>query len=239
MKGLPSKDYHLIPNFVKPVLRPLYSVALSSRLGTKIASVIHPESRNKLHQYWREPRDESNLPQNYLVGREVRSQLLVKMIRRYASPNAKILEIGCNVGRNLNYLFEAGFKHLAGIEISQEAVRLLKQAYPEMAHNARIYTAPVEEMIQSIEDREFNVVFTMATFGHIHTESEWIFRETVRIAKDYLITIEAEGGRYWGHYPRNYRQVFESLGMKQVEVIDCSQVEGYSSNHMARVFKKI
>jgi len=239
MKNSPAKDYLFIPNFVKPVLRPLYSVALSSRLGRKIALALYPESRNTLHQYWREPRDESNLPQNYLVGRQVRSQLLVKMIREYASPSAKILEIGCNVGRNLNYLFEAGFKNLAGIEISQKAVQLLNQAYPEMAHSARIYTAPVEEVIKSIEDGEFNVVFTMATFGHIHTESEWIFGETVRITKDSLITIEAEGVRYWGHYPRNYRKVFESLGMKQVEVIDCSKVEGYSTNHMARVFKKI
>lgn len=96
----------LIPDFIKPVLRPLYSIAMSSCLGRKIASkivlVLYPESSNTLHQYWREPRDESNLPQNYFVGRQVRSHLLVKMTKEYASPNAKILEIGIGILKHVH-----------------------------------------------------------------------------------------------------------------------------------------
>lgn len=228
----------LIPDFIKPVLRPLYSLGRSSRLFTKIALALYPESRNAVYQYWRETWSSSNPPQARLEEKEQRSQFLVKIVERYATPSAKILEIGCDVGRSLNYLFLAGFENLAGIEISEEAVQFLKQSYPEMARNTKFYNMPVEEIIKRIKEHEFDIVFTMATFGHIHTDSDWIFPEVVRITKDILITIEEEHTRYWWHFPRNYREVFEPLGMRQIEGINCSEVEGLS-RFITRVFKKI
>lgn len=117
----------LVPNFLKPVLRPIKRAFVSSRLYRKI--FYHPKSRNELHQYWRQPWDGFNLPQDYLKG-EARSQFLGEIMNKYAKPNSIILEVGCNVGRNLNYLFLAGFRRLSGIEISEKAVQLLKESYP-------------------------------------------------------------------------------------------------------------
>ena len=123
--------------------------------------------------------------------------------KRYVTPNTRILEIGCNVGRNLNYLFLAGFQNLEGIEISGSAVELLSQSYPEMARYTKIYNMPVEEIIKKFRDNEFDVVFTMAVLEHIHIDSECVFPEMMRITKDFLITIEDEYGLFWRHFPRN------------------------------------
>ena len=38
--------------------------------------------------------------------------------------NLKILELGCNVGRNLNFLLNNNFKNLSGIEINMNAIEL-------------------------------------------------------------------------------------------------------------------
>jgi len=227
---------NLIPNFLKPILRPIYRAFVSSWVYRKI--VYRPKSRNELHQYWRQPWDGSNLPQGYLEGK-ARSQFLVGIMKKYVNPDAKILEIGCNVGRNLNYLFQDGFKKLEGIEISEKAVRLLKEAYPEMASHTNIYNIPVEEIIKDFRDCEFDVVFTMAVLEHIHTDSEWVFHEMVRITKDFLIIIEDEHGLSWRHFPRNYKKVFDPLGMKQIEEINCGEVHGLGSNFFARIFKKV
>ena len=165
----------------------------------------------------------------------------MKIIKKRAKPNAKILEIGCNVGRTLNYLFLAGFRDLSGIEINEEAVQLLKQSFPEMAGHAAIHNAPVEKSIGQFGNGEFDIVFTMAVLEHIHRDSTWIFPEIVRIAKDYLVTVEDERSRGWRHFPRNYARVFESLGMKQIEEIRCNEIDGlnYSgSQFYARVFAK-
>jgi len=181
--------------------------------------------------------DAANIPRTYLEG-AARSQFLVNIIQKYAKPNAKILEIGCNVGRNLNYLFKAGFSDLSGIEINEEAVLLLKKSFPEMADRIAIYNTPVEESIGHFGNDEFNIVFTMAVLEHIHRDSEWIFPEIVRIAKDYLVTIEDEEGLSGRHFPRNYKRIFESLCMKQIEETRCDEIDGLGSRFYMRVFSK-
>lgn len=233
--GSKMRFNNLFTNLLKPVLKPIYHTFVSSWIYKKIT--YHPKSRNELHRYWRNP-DISNLPQSYLTE-TARSQFLMGIIKKYVKPDAKILEIGCNVGRNLNYLFQAGFKNLEGIEINKKAVQLLKKTYPEMARHTKIYNVPIEEIIKELKDGEFDVVFTMAVFEHIHRDSEWTFSEAVRITKDFLITIEDEHNLSWRHFPRNYIKVFKPLGMKEIEEINCREVDGLNSGFFARIFKKV
>jgi SAM-dependent methyltransferase len=193
---------------------------------------------NELHTYWKRPWDVSNLPEGYLYGKE-RSQFLVELLKKYADSQSVILEIGCNVGRNLNYLFLAGFKKLVAVEISKEAIKQLKQSFPELAKYAKIYNMPVEEIITKFEDGAFDIVFTMAVLEHIHPDSGFIFSEMARITKRFLVTIEDEQGVSWRHFPRNYAKVFESLGLEQIENFNCRKVLGLGGDFFARVFKKV
>jgi SAM-dependent methyltransferase len=221
---------NLVPDLLKPLLRPIYRVYIKITYRHK--------SRDELYQYWRQPWDGSNLPQDYLEGK-ARSQFLVEIMKTYANPDTKILEIGCNVGRNLNHLFLAGFKNLEGVEISEKAVQLLKDSYLEMASHIKIYNMPIEEIIKEFRDDEFDIVFTMAVLEHIHTDSEWIFPEIVRITKDFMITIEDEIRISWRHFPRHYKKIFEPLGLRQIQEINCNGVNGLGGNFFARVFKKV
>jgi hypothetical protein len=138
----------------------------------------------------------------------------------------------------LAHLFRAGITKLGGIEINAEAVKLLRQTFPDVASHAEIYNAAVEDVIRTLPYGAFNIVFTMAVLEHIHRDSEWTFREMARVAKDYLITIEDEKSSGWGHFRRNYRKVFERFGMEQVELVDCGGVEGFGAGFFARVFAK-
>lgn len=224
---------NLVPEFAKPVLRPIYYSLITSGIYRRIKH--RPQSRDELHRYWEAPYDSDNLHQDYFKG-EIRSQFLVKILERKAEVNARVLEIGSNVGRNLYYLYLAGFRKLSGIELSEKAIALLKEAYPEMASHATIYNKPVEEAIKTFSDCEFDVVFTMAVLEHIHTDSEWVFPEIARITNHCLITIEDEYCLSWRHFPRNYKNVFEPLGMKQIEEMNCRDVEGLGSAYIARIF---
>ena len=216
-----------VSTVIKPVLRPVYR------------EIVHrPKARRELHDYWQRPWDGSNRPEGYLEGKE-KSEFLLKLIDKHADRQSRIIEIGCNVGRNLNHLFLAGFTRLEGIEISAAAVELLNQSYPEMARNSVIHNTPVEDLIAEFEDNEFDIVFTMAVLEHIHRDSEWIFAEMVRIARKRLITIEDERGFSWRHFPRNYRKIFETLGMKQIEELGCNGVDQLGSDFYARVFTRL
>ena len=225
-----------VPNFIKIALKPLYHLIASSRIYKIIA--YRPKSRDELHWFWRNPWDGSNRPHEYLEGKE-RSEFLVEIIKRYSQQDAKILEIGCGVGRNLHYLFCAGYKRLYGIEINEDSIRVLKENFSEMENHAKIYNMPIEEKIMDFQNGEFDVVFTMAVLEHIHTDSEWVFPEMARITKNLLITIEDEHTYHWRHFPRNYKRVFEQFGMQQIGESDCTSIYGLGKIFAGRIFKKV
>ncbi|UFJ42541.1 class I SAM-dependent methyltransferase [Brevibacillus humidisoli] len=194
------------------------------------------KSREELYNYWRNP-EEGNHPDKYIVPVE-RSRFLHQYIKKYVTdPNASILEPGCNVGRNLNYLYQAGYKDLTGIEISENAVNLLKETYPDLAREAAIYNAPIEDVIATFKTNQFDMVYAMAVLEHIHPDSDWIFAEMARIAKSYIITIEAESSVTERHFPRNYKLVFEPFGFQQIEEETNCIRAGLGQDFIARVFE--
>ena len=196
---------------------------------------IKQKSREEIHKYWSDPNDQYNSPELYFEG-EDRSKFLVEIMKRHLpNKDVKILEIGCNVGRNLNFLFNAGYKNLEGIELNTKAIDLMKSKYPAMSKVARIYNSTIEDKIRDFKDSQFEVTFSMAVLMNIHRDSEWIFNELVRITKDYLITIEDEHGVSLRNFPRNYKTIFENLGMKEIEAVYCKDTINIDGH--ARIFK--
>lgn len=199
-----------------------------------------PVERERIHEYWKNPMA-TNKPTNYLDGRE-KSRFLLELCKRYlhARDTPSILEIGCNVGRNLNELFVGGFEKLNGIEINADAIQLMRKTYPKMSKTARIETGPVEDIIQKQKPGSFDLVFTMAVLEHIHPDSEFVFGEMARTTKRFIITIEDESSKTWRHFPRNYRRIFENHGMKQVEEIRGNEVDRVlpEGGYTVRIFSK-
>lgn len=146
------------------------------------------------------------------------------------------MEVGCNVGRNLKYLYDHGYVNLSGIEISEEAIKELKKSYPELAQNAELLHGSVEDVIRTKHDNEYDMIFTMAVLEHIHSDSDWILEEMVRVTSQYIMTIEAEDVSIYRFFKRNYRKVFEGLGMKQIYETTCE--DAGLSEYVLRVFKK-
>src|SRR5207253_260996 len=60
--------------------------------------------------------------------------------------SAGILENRCNVGRNLSFLHRAGYRNVAGVEISPHAVEFLRETYPELADRP-IHVGPAEDVL--------------------------------------------------------------------------------------------
>ncbi|EHK54145.1 class I SAM-dependent methyltransferase [Allomesorhizobium alhagi] len=164
--------------------------------------------------YWQHP-DEINSPETYTKGAIGRSLFLIDCMKKHATQDSRILEIGCNAGRNMAFLHNAGFPRLAGIEINQAAVDHLRQTFPELK-KARIIVSSIEEAIKQIPDNAFHVIYTMAVLEHIHWESDWIFGELARVSPK-IITIEDEVTESPRHFKRNYKAIFTDLGFKQVD----------------------
>lgn len=188
------------------------------------------KSRDELQNYWKHP-DAMNEATGYFQGRE-RSEFLVSLVRRYLKPDASVIELGCNVGRNLHYLWQAGYRNLSGIEINDDAIKKMKEGYPDM--KPTVYQGTIEDRIKEL--KEYDLVFTMAVLEHIHRDSESVFSEIARLAKKYLITIEDEKNVSERHFPRNYKNIFEGLGLRQIYEKHLSQKEGLNAKFYARIF---
>ena len=190
--------------------------------------------------YWRRPDDGSNQPEDYLNPQRghSRSRFLLELIGNRLAPSTGALEVGCNVGRNLQHLADSGWAPLAGIEINPEAVRLLHEHQPGLGA-ADIYNEPAETALTGIEDGSFGLVFTMAVLVHIHPEvAETVFDGMARVCDRTLIVIEDEHtSASWRHFKREYRSVFEGRGLKQVHEGKCgSERSGLPASYVARVF---
>ena len=196
---------------------------------------VQVRSRQELHAFWRNP-DGGNRPEQYLEPTG-RSRFLLDWIRPYVGPDPRILEIGCNVGRNLAHLFDAGYRDLTGIEINGNALAMLRESFPEMGATARLINAPVEDVIRDFPDASFDLVYAMAVLEHIHPDSEWIFDEIARITRSVVVTIEDEHGVSSHHVPRDYRAVFEGRGLHQLAERSLSSSEGFPTAFQARVFE--
>lgn len=190
------------------------------------------EYKNKQQEYWASPYDEPNFPIAYSKHNK-RSQYLLSVLPKYVKNNESILEIGCNIGRNLNALYNNGYTNLSGIDINTEALQKSKHVYPKL--KANLFNKTVEEWV--LENRKYDCIYTMAVMVHLPYESDWVFRRISKKAKKTLITIEDEENVPWKHFPRNYKDIFTKYGWKEVfsEVLNGPDaLKGYRT----RVFKR-
>ena len=176
-------------------------------------------SHKEILNYWK-----NNKSPYYQTGKE-RSEYLLKLFRKYANKDQKILEIGCNVGRNLKYLEDNGYKNLTGLEINPEAVK-------NKICKADIICSSVEDFFLKSKEK-YAIIYTMACFEHIHYDSNWVF-DYIEKAADMIITSEDEKEKTWNHFVRNYKKVFKNK--KQVYRRNNWNIKGLNRNFITRVF---
>lgn len=165
-----------------------------------------------LHEFWRQPTPAGNVPSDY-TGPIGRSEVLLELISDLPG-DARILEVGCNVGRNLAFLVDHGYPDVEGIEISPHAVELLRQTYPQLS-DTTIHLGAAEDILRGLADDSFDLVFTMAVIEHIHPSSTHVFDEIVRVGRS-VLAIEPPGRTSHRQYPHDVPQIFTSRGLRLV-----------------------
>lgn len=190
------------------------------------------QSANEIKEHFLDP-DESNKPDKYAKTVQ-RSKYLVKVISKlFSQKTITILELGSNVGRNLHYLDQAGYNNLQGIEGSKTYFDEIHKYFPNIL--TKTYLGSIEKIIEddNLMLDKYDLIFTMAVLEHIPPEIEnVVFQGIVKRAK-FLLTIEDEVCNSNRHFPRNYRMIFESLGMIHVKSWNFPPL---SSNFKMRLF---
>jgi SAM-dependent methyltransferase len=191
---------------------------------------VHVDS-TEVRRTWAERSGEYSPAYYAYYGPDERSASVLDALDRFVGRDAAVLEVGCSSGRHLSHLHAHGFTDLSGIEVNDDAVDVMRDAYPNLAASATVHVGAVEDLVDDFADGRFDVVYSVETLQHIHPDADWVFGELARITDDLLVTVENEGGddrpdgtgahvHYVDDdvplYHRNWKRVFTDRGLVQV-----------------------
>ena len=146
-----------------------------------------------------------------------RSQTIINLLSPLVTKEASILEIGCNNGRNLNQLWQSGYKNVRGMEISEHIVERLRIEYPCLA-SIPVDVGPAEVSIQKYGRKSVDVIFTMSVLEHLHPDRRFLFEEIARVARKYVLAIEPRHGkRSHMQYPWDIKNEFKAVGLACID----------------------
>ncbi len=125
-------------------------------------------------------------------GPDERSERLRTIIDDRLDRNASILELGCSSGRHLEHLAANGFRNVSGIDVNDDAFAVMEQQYPDLADTGTFHHGPLESVVPSFDDDQFDVVYSVETLQHLHPSCDWLVDDLDRVTADLLVTAEVE-----------------------------------------------
>ncbi|MRR56888.1 MAG: class I SAM-dependent methyltransferase [Deltaproteobacteria bacterium] len=140
--------------------------------------------------------------------------LLDEIVSVASSKNDSILDMGCNVGRHLNYLHGKGFHNLRGVDFSDRAVKDMQERYPEMYRDSTITVASFQDFLKAGSE-QVDIVYTRGATFELVPAAFPLIESVCRISKKYVILVISE----FGHaYPRCWEYEFARAGFELVHL---------------------
>ena len=201
--------------------------------------------------FWKDP-DKSKMPAKikricrptfYLDQHEL-TELVCSTLMKYIRPHESIVELGSGTGRNLAGLKAVGYDHIAGIEISKQAIDEGRRRW-RILNGVQMQNAAIEDILDFIPS--VDCIFTLGTLMHIPTKNDWVFKTMTKKARHIIMTIELEnghratpiaaGGNVYA-WARNYGDIFTGFGWKELETRTCEAIMPLlGKDNILRVFE--
>lgn len=107
----------------------------------------------------------------------------------HINSDSTIIELGCNIGRNLELLRKNNFTNLTGIDINPYAFDSMIDVYPELYNTIEKHIGCLGIVLPKL-NKTFDVVFTMAVLMHIDDIERTIIYDWLTTHCKYIIMIE-------------------------------------------------
>lgn len=144
-------------------------------------------------KFWKDIKSENNLSNNPTrYSREAhmdRGKNICTELKNLKISNGKILEIGCNCGRNLELLRRNNYTNLTGIDINKYAFEHMKEVYPELYKITTKKIGVIENVVDTM-DNIYDLSFTIAVLMHIDKKERSKIYEWLSNHSRYIIFIE-------------------------------------------------
>ena len=137
-----------------------------------------------------------------------------------------ILELGCNIGLNLNILQKLGFTELYGVEINKKAYEIARKNNPKINF--------INSSIEDYQSQEkFDLVFTSGVLIHIHPSIlPVIINKIINLTRKYIFGFEYYADtltevKYRDHLNLLWKQNFPKLFTNSSQLIKSVKEEKF------------
>lgn len=149
-------------------------------------------------------------PSTYVIDEP--GPLLLRVMAT-SGPAESVMDMGCNSGANLNFLYQAGYRALHGVDASGAALRLFATSFPDAYQCADVRHDLFQRYLQRCPDGMVDVIHSNgATLELVHPSFP-IVAEMCRVARRAVYVDIQERGHA---YPRDYIAQFSRHGFQLV-----------------------
>lgn len=136
---------------------------------------------------------------------------LDKIYKLTPNKDLPVLDLGCNQGSCIRYLYKKGLRNLHGVDIMKSALKYFEENYEDIYKDCKLECNFFQKYLNKTND---NFFYNSCTFGAtielIHPSYD-IIKELVRVTKKNIILLIRENNHL---YPRFYVYEFERNNTK-------------------------
>lgn len=168
---------------------------------------------------------------------DLASEALLEEIKSLATDkNISILDMGCNVGRHLNHLYQLGWHNLNGVDFSATAIGDMGIRYPEMYKAIKTNAASFQDFLPQCKE-SFDIVYTRGATFELVPPSFPLIKHVCKIAKNYVVMVISESGHA---FPRYWEYEFARQGFELVHLRRPAHLDSPDQQHLSLMtFKRL
>ncbi len=140
--------------------------------------------------------------------------LLNELMELVPDKQTSILDMGCNVGRHLNYLYQQGYRNLRGVDFSGRAIEDMAIRYPDMHEASKLTVASFQDYLSG-SPKQVDLVYTRGATFELVPPSFPLIKQVCKIARQYVVMCISETGHA---YPRFWEYEFARNGFELVHL---------------------
>jgi SAM-dependent methyltransferase len=155
---------------------------------------------------------------------------LDKIFKLTPSKELPVLDLGCNQGRCIRYLYKKGLRNLHGVDVMESALKYFEEQYESIYKDCKLECNFFQRYLIKTKDNFFYNSYTFGATIEIVHPSYNLIKELVRVTKKNIILLIDENG-HW--YPRFYVHEFKKNNTKLI------YYKKFESNLSLLIFEKI
>ena len=155
-------------------------------------------------------------PQDYEEVASHSKILVDELLEKCDDDNRSFLDLGCNRGRFLNILLDAGMKNIEGVDICKSAIDAFSQENVEFSLNQSIHLMTIQEFLLNKPSFSVDIVYTHGATIELIPSSFPLVKEICRVTRDSVILYISESDYL---YPRFWEHEFNRFNFKLIKLM--------------------